>query len=107
MMTYAVMEAAGKQYKVYANEKIKLDLNRDFRVGEKLIFNNILLIGGDIVKIGTPLIPNASINATVLSVGKDKKIIVFKKKRRQGYQKTQGHRQHHVEVLINEVNCGS
>lgn len=106
-MTYAVMEAAGKQYKVCVNKKIKLDLNRSLRVGDKLIFDRVFLIGGNLLKVGTPTIPNASINATVLSVGKDKKILVFKKKRRQGYQKSQGHRQHHVEILINEVNCGS
>ena len=106
-MTYAIIEAAGKQHRVSAGEKLKLDLNRDSKAGDKITFDRVLMVGGESVKIGQPLVKNASVQATVLSTGKDKKVLVFKKKRRQGYQKSQGHRQHHVEILINEVQSGT
>ncbi|MES2504587.1 MAG: 50S ribosomal protein L21 [Myxococcota bacterium] len=106
-MTYAIIEAAGKQHRVSAGEKLKLDLSRDTQIGDKITFDRVLMIGGEQIQVGTPMISNASVQATVLSTGKDKKVIVFKKKRRQGYQKSQGHRQHHVEILINEVRSGS
>ncbi len=106
-MTYAIIEAAGKQHRVSAGEKLKLDLNRTSQAGDKITFDRVLMVGGESVKIGTPHVTNASVKATVLSTGKDKKVLVFKKRRRQGYQKSQGHRQHHVEILINEVQSGS
>lgn len=106
-MTYAIIEAAGKQHRVSAGEKLKLDLSRDSKAGDKITFDRVLMVGGESVKIGQPLVKNASVQATVLSTGKDKKVLVFKKKRRQGYQKSQGHRQHHVEILINEVQSGT
>lgn len=106
-MTYAIIEAAGKQHRVSAGEKLKLDLNRNSQAGDKITFDRVLMVGGETIKIGMPLVANAKVEATVLSTGKDKKVLVFKKKRRQGYQKSQGHRQHHVEILINEVQSGS
>lgn len=106
-MTYAIIEAAGKQHRVSAGEKLKLDLSRNSQVGDKITFDRVLLLGGEQIKIGQPTISGASVQATVLSTGKDKKVLVFKKRRRQGYQKSQGHRQHHVEILINEVQSGT
>ncbi|MBH1988490.1 MAG: 50S ribosomal protein L21 [Myxococcaceae bacterium] len=106
-MTYAIIEAAGKQHRVSAGERLKLDLTRTYQAGDAVTFDKVLMIGGEAVKLGKPLVSNAKVQATVLSTGKDKKVLVFKKKRRQGYQKSQGHRQHFVEVLINEVHSGT
>lgn len=106
-MTYAIIEAAGKQHRVSAGERLKLDLTRTSKAGDQITFDRVLMVGGDTIKVGQPLVANAKVQATVLSTGKDKKVLVFKKKRRQGYQKSQGHRQHHVEVLINEVQSGT
>lgn len=106
-MTYAIIEAAGKQHRVSAGEKLKLDLQRTLKTGDKVTFDRVLMIGGSSVKVGAPMVSNAKVEATVLGTGKDKKVLVFKKKRRQGYQKSQGHRQHHVEILIDEVHSGS
>lgn len=106
-MTYAIIEAAGKQHRVSAGEKLKLDINRNSKAGDKIAFDRVLMVGGESIQIGMPHVKNAKVNAIVLSTGKDKKVLVFKKRRRQGYQKSQGHRQHYVEILINEVQSGS
>ncbi|MBL4817827.1 MAG: 50S ribosomal protein L21 [Deltaproteobacteria bacterium] len=106
-MTYAIIEAAGKQHRVSAGEKLKLDLSRSLKIGDSVTFDKVFMIGGDNPQIGTPTVAKAQVTAQVTSLGKDKKVLVFKKKRRQGYQKSQGHRQHHVEVVINEVKNGS
>ncbi len=106
-MTYAIIEASGKQHRVTAGEKLKLDLSRTLKAGDQVTFDKVLMIGGEAVKVGTPTVKGAAVAATVLGTGKDKKVLVFKKKRRQGYQKSQGHRQHHVEILINEVRSGT
>ena|SRR3989338_11670188 len=106
-MTYAIIEAAGKQHRVCPGEKLKLDLCRSSQVGDKITFDRVLMLGGEQVKVGKPVVSGAAVTATVLSTGKDKKVLVFKKRRRQGYQKSQGHRQHHVEILINEVQSGT
>lgn len=106
-MTYAIIEAAGRQHRVTAGEKLKLDLQRTLKSGDEVTFDKVLMIGGESMKIGTPTVAGANVSATVLGTGKDKKVLVFKKKRRQGYQKSQGHRQHHVEILINEVRSGT
>ena len=106
-MTYAIIEAAGKQHRVSAGEKLKLDLTRNSQPGDQITFDRVLMLAGEQVQIGKPVLSGAKVTATVLGIGKDKKVLVFKKRRRQGYQKSQGHRQHHVEVLINEVQSGS
>ena len=107
-MTYAIIEAAGRQHRVTAGERLKLDLARSSKAGDSLTFDRVLMLGGgDSLQLGQPTVPGAKVTATVLGTGLDKKVLVFKKKRRKGYQKSQGHRQHHVEIVINEVQSGS
>ncbi len=100
---YAVVKTGGKQYKVTKGEVIKVEkLMAD--VGSEIDLDQVLMvIDGDNVQIGTPLIENAVVKAKVLEHGKDKKVIVFKKKRRKGYKKKRGHRQHFTTLEIQDV----
>ncbi|MCD6334709.1 MAG: 50S ribosomal protein L21 [Candidatus Latescibacterota bacterium] len=101
---YAIANIAGTQVKVQQGDKIcvpKLDLE----VGQTTQINDILLVStNDETRIGEPVIPNASIQAKVLTHGKEKKIIVFKMKRRKKYRRKRGHRQLFTELLIENLS---
>jgi len=101
---YAVIKTGGKQYKVAAGEKLKIEkLAGD--VGSKVVIDKVLMINdGENTTIGAPLIVGATVNATVLSHGRADKVMIFKFRRRKHYRKTQGHRQSFTEILINDVN---
>ena len=89
---YAVFKTGGKQYRATQGQKIKLEkLNANS--GDKVLFTEVLMVGeGSGVDIGTPYLTNASVEATVLEEGKDKKIEVIKFKRRKNYKRTFGNR---------------
>ena len=96
---YAIIKTGGKQYKVQAGdilqvEKLENDLGSEFTISE------ILLVGGDKTHVGSPLVKNALVTAVVTKQAKTKKVIVFKKKRRQGYRKFATHRQNFTELFI-------
>jgi large subunit ribosomal protein L21 len=101
---YAVIKTGGKQYKVAAGEKLKIEkLAGD--VGSKVVIDKVLMINdGENTTIGAPLIAGATVNATVLAHGRADKVMIFKFRRRKHYRKTQGHRQSFTEILINDVN---
>ena len=101
---YAVIKTGGKQYKVAAGEKIKIEqIAAD--VGQEFVFDQVLAVGsGAELKVGTPLVEGASVNATVVAHGKHDKVRIFKMRRRKHYQKKQGHRQTYTELLISTVN---
>jgi len=101
---YAVIKTGGKQYKVAAGEKIKIEqIAAD--VGQEYVFDQVLAVGsGAELKVGTPLVAGASVNATVVAHGKHDKVRIFKMRRRKHYQKNQGHRQTYTELLISTVN---
>ena len=90
---YAVIKTGGKQYKVAAGEKIKVEqISAD--IGAGIEIDQVLAVyDGDKVKIGAPLVGGASVSAVVLSQGRHKKVRIFKMRRRKHYQKRQGHRQ--------------
>ncbi|MGB7816115.1 MAG: 50S ribosomal protein L21 [Methylotenera sp.] len=100
---YAVIKTGGKQYKVAAGEKLKIEkLAGD--VGSKVVIDKVLMItDGDNTTIGAPLIAGATVNATVLSHGRADKVMIFKFRRRKHYRKTQGHRQSYTEIQIGEI----
>ena len=106
---YAVIETGGKQHRVAAGEKLRIDLMRDVKKGEKIVFDKILMLGSETYAIGKPYVAGATVTATVTDMGtegtgvKDTKVLVFKKKRRQGYTKMRGHRQRYTEILIDTV----
>ncbi|MBM4165606.1 MAG: 50S ribosomal protein L21 [Ignavibacteria bacterium] len=101
---FAVVEIAGHQYKVSPSDKIYVPLLTNEK-GTTLTFNQVLLKNdGTTIKIGTPVISNASVEATILDHVKDEKLIVFKKKRRKGYRVKRGHRQQLTYLQINSIS---
>ena len=102
---YAIVEIAGLQYKVEKDQR--LYVNRlNVEAGKKVKFDRVLLIEekGD-VKVGAPVIDGAKVDATVNGEVKGDKILVFKKKRRKGYQKMNGHRQIFTSITINKITA--
>ena len=102
---YAVIRTGGKQYKVAAGEKIKVEqIAAD--VGQEVVIEQVLAVGsGADLKVGAPWVAGASVLATVLAHGKHDKVRIFKMRRRKHYQKRQGHRQTFTELEINAVNA--
>jgi large subunit ribosomal protein L21 len=100
---YTVIKTGGKQFKVDTGDIIKVDMIPG-EVGAKVTFNDILALGeGEDIKVGTPYVEGAEVVGKILRQAKDKKIIVFKKKRRKGYSRKAGHRQQFTEILIEEI----
>jgi large subunit ribosomal protein L21 len=102
---YAVIKTGGKQYKVAAGEKIKVEqIAAD--VGQEIVIDQVLAVGnGADLKIGSPLVAGASVKATVVAQGKHDKVRIFKMRRRKHYQKSQGHRQCFTELQIDAVSA--
>ncbi|MGH8796622.1 MAG: 50S ribosomal protein L21 [Caldimonas sp.] len=102
---YAVIKTGGKQYKVAAGEKIKIEkLAAD--IGAQVTLDQVLAIGtGAEMAIGTPLVAGAIVLATVVSHGRHDKVRIFKMRRRKHFQKRQGHRQGYTEIEISAVNA--
>ncbi len=100
---YAIVEIAGQQFKVAKDQKVFVH-RLDAEEGSKLNFDNVLLLDDNKnVTIGAPAINGASVEAKVLKHLKGDKVIVFKKKRRKGYRKKNGHRQYLTEILIEGI----
>ena len=100
---YAVIREGGKQFKVQEGDIIKVP-KRSEEEGKKITIKDVLLISDDeSTKIGNPIIKNAKVEAKVLKHGKDKKIIVFKYKRRKGYRRKLGHRQQFTRIEIGKI----
>ena len=102
---YAIVEIAGQQFKIEESQKIFVHrLNAE--EGQKVDFDRVLLVeNGGSVKVGTPTIEGAKVTATVVSHLKGDKVIVFKKIRRKGYQKRNGHRQYLSQIQIEKINA--
>ncbi|WP_334119294.1 50S ribosomal protein L21 [Limnobacter sp.] len=102
---YAVIKTGGKQYKVAAGEKLKVEqIPAD--IGQEISLNEVLAVGsGDTVKVGTPLVQGASVMAVVLAHGRHDKVKIFKMRRRKHYQKRQGHRQNYTQIQIQAINA--
>ena len=100
---YAVIKTGGKQYKVAAGEKIKVEqIAAD--VGQEIVIDQVLaVVDGQDFKIGAPLVAGASVKATVVAHGKHDKVRIFKMRRRKHYQKRQGHRQQFTELEIGVI----
>lgn len=101
---YALIKTGGKQYKVAAGEKIKIEqIAAD--VGQEIVIDQVLAVGnGADLQIGTPLVAGAKVVATVVAHGRHDKVRIFKMRRRKHYQKRQGHRQNFTELEISAVN---
>ncbi|MDD2651019.1 MAG: 50S ribosomal protein L21 [Candidatus Cloacimonetes bacterium] len=101
---FAIVDFKGFQYRVEKDATIKVSYLADAEVGSTVEIPNVLLIqNDDKTTVGTPTVESAKVTAEVLGHGRDKKIIVFKKKRRKGYRKTQGHRQYFTQLKITDI----
>ena len=100
---YAVIKTGGKQYRVSAGQKLKVE-QIPAEVGAEITLDQVLMLGeGESVKVGAPLVAGASVKCTVLSHGRHDKIRIFKMRRRKHYQKHQGHRQNYTELRIDAI----
>lgn len=100
---YAVIKTGGKQFRAEPGKTLRVP-SLAIEPGETVTFDDVLLASdGDEIKVGAPSIDGASVTGEVVKHGRDKKVIVFKRKRRKGYRKKQGHRQGFTEIRIDEV----
>ncbi|MBS0271820.1 MAG: 50S ribosomal protein L21 [Proteobacteria bacterium] len=100
---FAIIKTGGKQYKVAANDIIKVEKLLGAS-GDTIEFSDVLMMGqGDSVKVGAPLVSNAKVCGTVLDQIRDDKVIIFKKKRRHNYRRKNGHRQYLTVVRITDI----
>ena len=101
---YAIVEIAGKQYKVQKDDLLYIP-KREEDEKKKLTFDRVLLVSdGKKVKVGTPTVEGATVKATVLQHVKADKVLVFKKKRRKRYKVKRGHRQAYTQIHVNSVS---
>ena len=102
---YAVIKTGGKQYSVTEGMNLKVE-KLDGEKGQEILLEEVLFVGGEKEpKFGTPMIEGANVAAQIVRQGRDKKILVYKKKRRKGYEVKRGHRQPHTELKITKINA--
>lgn len=101
---YAIIATGGKQYKVSEGDVIKVE-KLDTNVGESYTFDQVLVVNNGEMKVGNPTVEGASVEASVVSEGRGKKVIVYRYKRKSGYHKKNGHRQSYTEVKIEKINA--
>lgn len=102
---YAIVEIAGKQYRAEADKYLYVDKLAG-ESGDKVEFDKVLLVdNAGTINVGTPNLSGAKATGKILEQVKADKVIVFKKKRRKGYKKKNGHRQHFTKVLIETINA--
>ena len=101
---YAIIATGGKQYKVAEGDVINVE-KLGAAAGESVVFDQVLVVSGDDVKVGNPTVAGASVAATVVGDVKGKKVIVYKYKRKTGYHKKNGHRQAYTKVKIEKINA--
>ena len=100
---YAIIRAGGKQYRVKEGDTIHLEL-LPAEAGEKVVLGEVLFVGGEgEPRLGAPLVDKAQVVGTVLEQGRDRKVRVFKYKKRKHYRRTRGHRQHYTAVRIESI----
>lgn len=100
---YAIIATGGKQYKVSEGDIITIE-KLGVEAGEKVTFDQVLVVGGDDLKVGDPTVAGATVEASVDKEGRAKKVIVYKYKRKTGYHKKNGHRQAFTQVKIEKIN---
>ena len=100
---YAVIKTGGKQYKVAAGDKIKVE-QMPADIGAEITIDQVLAVGsGEQLAVGAPLVAGATVSATVLGHGRHDKVRIFKMRRRKHYQKRQGHRQNYTELFVSRI----
>jgi len=103
VIMYAVIKTGGKQYRVAKGDEVKVEQLQG-EVGDEVAFDQVLLTSnGENVEVGKPFLENSKVVGRIARQGKDKKIVVFKYKRRKGYRRKKGHRQHFTLVRIEDI----
>ncbi|MGI6469617.1 MAG: 50S ribosomal protein L21 [Syntrophomonadaceae bacterium] len=104
---YAIIRTGGKQYRVNEGSILKIEKIAGEK-GDKVTFSEVLLVSDDdgTIKVGDPVVANAAVTAEILEQGRNKKIIVFKYKRRKNYRRKQGHRQPFTKIKIDQIVVG-
>ena len=103
---YAIINISGKQYKATSGARLRVP-KQDGETGTSLTFDKVLLIkDGKNTEIGNPVLKGASVTGTIIEHGRNKKILVYKKKRRKGYQRKNGHRQWFTEIEFGTIKAG-
>ena len=101
---YAVIKTGGKQYRVSEGSRLRVE-KLPGAIGDKLDFSEVLMLGGEKVAIGRPLIKGAKVSAEIVAQERDKKVIIFKIRRRKRYRRKAGHRQPFTELKITGVSA--
>ncbi len=101
---YAIIATGGKQYKVAEGDIIKVE-KLGVEAGQAVSFDQVLVVNNGQLKVGNPTVAGASVSATVVEEGKNKKVIVYRYKRKSGYHKKNGHRQSYTKVKIEKINA--
>ena len=102
---FAAFKTGGKQYKVAPGDILKIE-KLDGKVGDKVTFEEVMMVvDGDKILTGTPVVEKATVTGEIVVQGKDKKVIVFKKKRRQNYRRKKGHRQEITIVRVSSIEA--
>jgi len=99
---YAVIKTGGKQYRVATGDKLRVE-KLPGSVGDAVTFDQVLLLGGETVKLGTPVVGGAKVEAKIVSQGLGKKLVVFKFRRRKNYRRKNGHRQPFTALEITNI----
>ena len=103
---YAIINISGKQYKAISGARLRVP-KQDGETGTSLTFDKVLLINdGKNTEVGEPILKGASVTGTIIEHGRNKKILVYKKKRRKGYQRKNGHRQWFTEIEFGTIKAG-
>ena len=101
-MTFAIIQTGGKQYKVKASDILKIERLKDAK--DKIEFNDVLAYGDDSnVEVGAPFVKGARVEAQLIKNGKQRTVLVFKKRRRQNSRRKNGHRQQYSMIKINKI----
>ena len=104
---YAIVKISGKQYRVSEGDTIKVS-SQNWKVGDRVKFDQVLLSdNGKNIAVGTPTVAGASVTVEILEHNRDKKLLIYKKKRRKGYQRKNGHRQGYTLLKVNKLQIAS
>ena len=104
---YSIVTISGKQYCVSEGDTIKVS-TQDWKVGDTVKLNDVLLTdNGKNISFGNPIVPGASVTIEILEHNRDKKLLIYKKKRRKGYQRKNGHRQGYSLLKVNKLQMPS
>jgi large subunit ribosomal protein L21 len=103
---YAIIKTGGKQYRVQPGDRLRVE-KLEQKLGSTFDINEVLFMGGDQPQMGTPLLKGAKVSAVVTQHGKEKKVLIFKKKRRKGMRRMKGHRQPFTELFIAAITSPS